>query len=201
MNAGIPAAALEALRGLPASAVYEANGRHGDLSPDIRPLFEGARLVGPAFTVKCWPGDLTAMRRAVDGAAPGDVLVIDVGGPATSTAWGGSAAIVAQRRGLAGVVTNGTTRDTDQIREMRFPVFCAGASVRGGAKSQPGWTGIPIAIGGVVVHPGDLVLADSDGVVVVGRSRLETVLQAAIEYQRKSDLRVAQLRAGAPYAQ
>ena len=184
---------------LPASTVYESNGKCGDMSPDIRALFEGARLAGPAFTVRCWPNDLSAMRKAVDLAPAGSVLVIDGGGQPGVTTWGGGASIAAQRRGIAGVVTNGCTRDSDQIRAMRFPVFCQGTSVRGGVRHHPGWLQVPIAVGGTVVNPGDWLVADGDGVVVIALDRLQSVREAALDKFRKEQAREERLRAGEAY--
>ena len=199
MNHSVDPAVVERFRNLAASDVFEANGKTGDMSPAIRPIVEDARMAGPAFTVKCWPGDLSAMRRAVDEAPAGSVLVIDGGGTNRSTMWGGGATIVAQRRGIEGVVTNGAVRDVGQIRSLKFPVFCAGISVRGGVRHHEGWIGMPVSVGDVCVNPGDIVVADLDGVVVVCRDRAETVLAAAIAYEREVQLREEKLRAGAPY--
>lgn len=199
MESVLSPAIIDRFRELAASDIFEANGKSGDMSPEIRPIVEGRRMVGCAYTVRCWPGDLSAMRRAVDEAPPGSVLVIDGGGTNRSTTWGGSATIVAQRRGIEGVVTNGAARDIEQIRSMKFPVYCAGVSVRGGVRHHDGWIGLPVSVGDVSVSPGDLVVADLDGVVVVPRDRIEAVLEAAIVYDRNVQLREAELRAGAPY--
>lgn len=130
------------------------------------------------------------MRRAVDEALPRHVLVIDGGGTNRSTMWGGSAMIVAQRRGLEGVVTNGATRDVEQIRRLRFPVFCSGAFVRGGVRNHEGWVGVPVAVGDVCVNLGDLVIADLDGVVGIAKDRIEAVLQKSDRIRpRRGDTR------------
>ena len=190
---------IEAFRDIPTGTVYECNDKCGDMNPAIRPLFEGARIAGPAFTVKSLPGDLSAMRKAVDAAPPDHVLVIDGGGSDRVTTWGGGASIAAQRRGLAGVVTNGSTRDSTQIREMRFPVFCAGVSVRGGVRTHPGWLQVAVAVGDVVVQPGDFVVADGDGVVVIASERVEPVLELALARLQREHAREARLRAGEAY--
>jgi 4-hydroxy-4-methyl-2-oxoglutarate aldolase len=191
---------IEQYAGLPASTVYEGAEKLGDMSPDIRPLFDHARIVGPAFTVKCPAGDLTAMMRSVDLAEPGDVLVIDGGGSNRVTCWGGSGSVAAKYRGIAGVVTNGGARDAAQIRGLDFPVFCAGVSVRGGLRNHRGWTGIPVSVGGVVVNPGDLVIADLDGVVVVAQERVEEVLERSLKrlaHEREAERRLSE---GTPYS-
>ncbi|MGE0803323.1 MAG: RraA family protein [Lautropia sp.] len=185
--------------GLAAATVYESNGKSGDMAPSIRPLQPGVRLAGPAFTVRCLPGDLAAVRRAVDAAPPGHVLVIDAGGTERATVWGGSGSIAAQRRGLAGMVTNGSTRDAAQIRQLGFPVFCAGISVRGGLRQHEGWHQVPVSVGDAVVHPGDWIVADDDGVVVVAGDRVEAVLAKAQQKARAEAERERRLRDGEPY--
>ena len=195
----LDSALLEAFRGLSASTVYEANGKAGDVALALRPIGLASTLVGRACTVRCWPGDLGAVRRAVDGVGPGDVLVIDSGCGDQGTTWGGGATIAAIRLGLAGVVTNGTTRDVAQVQELGLPVFCAGSAVRGGTRAHAGWVGVPVALGGVVVAPGDLVLADMDGIVVVARQEARAVLQRATERHRQEQAREERLRAGEAY--
>jgi 4-hydroxy-4-methyl-2-oxoglutarate aldolase len=191
---------LSGFAGLGAATVYEGAGKIGDMAPAIRPLFEGARLCGPAFTVKCFPGDLRAMMAAVDLAHPGDVLVIDGGGSDRVTTWGGAATVAAKHRGLAGVVTNGCARDGEQIRSLRFPVFAAGHTVRGGLRNHPGWTAIPVSVGDVVVQPGDLVIGDLDGVVVVAAARLGEVLERSLARRRHEEEADFRLGEGVPYS-
>lgn len=196
----IPPDLLAGFAGLGAATVYEGAGKLGDMAPTIRPLFEGARLCGSAFTVKCFPGDLRAMTAAVDLAQPGDVLVIDGGGSDRVTTWGGAATVAAKRRGLAGVVTNGCVRDGEQIRSLGFPVFAAGHTVRGGLRNHAGWTAIPISVGDVVVQPGDLVIGDLDGVVVVAAERLADVLEKALARRQHEDEADRRLAEGVPYS-
>ncbi|GAA4340132.1 RraA family protein [Pigmentiphaga soli] len=181
-----------------AATFYEANGKAGDMSAAIRPLFDQARLIGPAFTVKSLPNDLSAMRRAVDVAPPGYVLVIDAGEDGVPI-WGGSGTIAARRRGLAGVVTNGIVRDSAQIRELGFPVFCSGAGLRGGLRQHPGWHNVAVTVGGVLVHPGDLVVADADGVVVIAKDRIDAVTKLAKEKAKKEAAREMRLHQGEAY--
>jgi len=185
---------LEQYRALRASTVYEGAGKCGDMGSEIRPVGEDTRIVAPAFTVRCWPGDGSAMMRAVDEAERGAVLVIDAGSSHSAT-WGGGATLAAIHRGLAGVVSNGSVRDVEQIHASRFPVFCTGISVRGGVRNHRGWTGIPIAVGGAVIHPGDLIVADIDGVVVVPQERAEETLLNALKrkaHEEESDRRLAE---------
>jgi 4-hydroxy-4-methyl-2-oxoglutarate aldolase len=188
------------LRDLRAAVIYEANGKLGDMSPAIFSIVPGTRLFGRAYTVKGWPGDGSAFFRAVAEAPAGSVLVIDAGGDELLCSWGGSSTLAARNRGIAGVVTNGSVRDVQTIREIGFPVFAAGICVRGGVRHHPGWTGIPIAVGGVPVHPDDLVVGDDDGVVVVAAERIATIIPAALKrhaFEAEAD---ARLRAGEDFA-
>jgi 4-hydroxy-4-methyl-2-oxoglutarate aldolase len=184
---------------LDAATVFDCNERAGDMGPDVHALFRGARVAGPAFTVKCPPGDLTPARRAVDEAPPGSVLVIECGGHPEAAVWGGAGSIAAQRRGLAGVVTNGRTRDSAEIVGLGFPVFCAGTSVRGATRLQPGSTGVEVTVGGIRVHPGDFIVGDDDGVVVVARGRAAVVLELARKKSQAQAAREDRLRAGERY--
>ena len=184
------------LAALPAATIYEAAGKVGDMAPAIRPLVQGARLAGPAFTLRTMPGDNLAVFHAIAAAPPGAVLVIDGGDTERVTIWGGTSTVAAQARRLAGCVTNAAARDLDEIRESGFPVFAPGVSVRGTAKAHPGWMGIPVVVGGVIVNPGDIVVGDADGVVVVAAGRAAEVATKA-EAKRRDELeREARLRAG-----
>lgn len=153
-------------------------------------------MAGTAYTVKVVPGDTLAVLRAIAQAPSGIVLVIDAGGTDRITVWGGTSSLAAQRRGLAGMATNGSIRDVEEIQELGFPVFAAGVSVRGTVKSHPGWTGIPVSVGEVPVHPGDFVIGDPDGVVVVPENRLEEIAVRAREFRDKEAERDARIKAG-----
>jgi 4-hydroxy-4-methyl-2-oxoglutarate aldolase len=182
-----------------AATVFDCNGRSGDLAPAIRALFAGARVAGPAFTVKCPPGELSAVRRAVDAAPAGCVLVIECGGIEQAAIWGGAGSLAAQRRGLGGVVTNGRTRDSRQIAGIGFPVFCVGTSVRGATRQQPGWTGVDVVLDGIAVRPDDFIIGDDDGVVVVPREKAADVLALALKKSEAQAAREQRLRDGEPY--
>ncbi|MBU1361254.1 MAG: RraA family protein [Gammaproteobacteria bacterium] len=185
--------------GYAAATVYEAAGKCGDMAPSIRPVGDACRLLGRAYTVRCWPSDGLAFMRAVEMAEPGDVLVIDSGGTDRSTVWGGSATIRAKHRGIAGVVTNGAVRDVATIRALEFPVWSTGICVRGGVANHPGWHNTVVSVCDVAVGPGDIVLADIDGVVVVPSANAAEVLEktkAQAEKEKGADER---LRAGGSY--
>lgn len=187
---------LEILKSLPVATVYEAAGKLGDVSPVIRPMVEGARIAGPAFTVKTMPGDNLVVFRAIDEAPPGSVIVIDGGGSQRVTIWGGSSTLAAHTKGLAGCVTNAAVRDLDEIRELRFPVFAAGSAVRGTSKGHPGWIGLTVSIGDAVVRPGDIILGDADGLLVVPAERAEEIAGKAIEKRRDEMAKETRIRNG-----
>lgn len=189
---------IAVLKSLPVATVYEAAGKLGDVAPSIRPMIEGARLAGPAFTLKTMPGDNLAVFHAISDAPPGSVLVIDGGGSDRVTIWGGTSTVAAQAKGLAGCVTNAAVRDLEEIRELRFPVYAPGAAVRGTAKSHPGWMNIPVSIGDAIVRPGDIVLGDADGLLIVPSERAEEIAAKALERRKNEMSREERLRRGEP---
>lgn len=179
-----------------AATLYEALGKTGGMTPDIRPMIPGARMAGIAYTVRILGSATAAVLTAVAEAPPGAVLVIDTGSVGQATTWGGTSGLAAKVRGLAGMVTNGLVRDIDEMIELGLPVFAAGVSVIGTLKNHPGWRGIPIAIGGVVVHPGDFVIGDSDGVAVVPAARAGETISAARGQRAREAERDGRIRAG-----
>jgi 4-hydroxy-4-methyl-2-oxoglutarate aldolase len=181
-----------------AATVYEANGKFGDLEPNIRPIVPGVRMVGTAFTVKCFVGDAKAVALAIDQAKEDDVLVIDAGGTQRATPWGSMSATAAKLRGIAGCVTNGAVRDIDELIDIGFPVFAAGVSVRGNVKLHPGWIGIPVSVGGMIVRPGDIVIGDNDGLVVVAAEQAQEVYSRAVTQQAKENEIMQRIRSGEP---
>ncbi len=187
---------LEALKSLPAASLYEAAGKRGDMAPHIRALAGGKRVAGFAFTLRTLPGDNLGVFHAISAAQRNDVLVIDAGGTDRVTIWGGTSAIAAQAKGIAGCVTNAAIRDVAEIDALGFPVFAAGTSVRGATKNHAGWMNIPVCVGDVTVNPGDLIVGDEDGVVVIPAAEIEMVVARAVELEGGNVLRDARLRAG-----
>ena len=187
---------LDALKSLPAASLYEAAGKRGDMAPHIRALAGGKRLAGFAFTLRTLPGDNLGVFHAISAAQRNDVLVIDAGGTDRVTIWGGTSAIAAQAKGIAGCVTNAAIRDAAEIDALGFPVFAAGTSVRGATKNHAGWMYIPVCVGDVTVNPGDLIVGDEDGVVVIPEAEIEMVVARAVELEVGHALRDARLRAG-----
>lgn len=178
------------------STVYEAAGKIGDMGPSIRPIAPGVTLAGVALTIRIWPGDTLGVLRAIDTATPGSVLVIDAGGTERAAVWGGTSSLACRARGVRGCVTNGSVRDVDEIAALKFPVFAAGVSPRGTMKSHPGWHSIPISVGDCVVNNGDIILGDSDGVLVIAAAEAGQVLERARLQEAKERERNRRAQAG-----
>ena len=168
---------LEALR---TATVYEAMGRRGALAPHtIGPLWTPLVLAGPAFTVETSPADNLALHRAAAEAPPGSVIVAVTQRSLDVAVFGDLLARICVDRGVLGLVTDGSVRDWHGIKAIGFPVFSRGSSVLGPEKRDPGVLGGNVVIEGVPVAPGDWVLADEDGVIVVPARELETVVERA----------------------
>jgi 4-hydroxy-4-methyl-2-oxoglutarate aldolase len=145
----------------------------------IRPLWSGMpRVAGPAYPVRCLPGDNLMVHAAIYRAEPGAVLVVEAGDTDYAVA-GGNVCLVAQKRGIAGFVVDGVIRDLADAREHRFPVFARGVIPIPGGKDGVGVLNGPVRCGGVLVRPGDVVVADEEGIVVVPAERAAAVLTAA----------------------
>lgn len=186
-----PVDLVERFKGVPTSTLSDAMGRHGAMSAEIRPLFHDIALVGSAVTVLCFPGDNIMTHKAVQMLRPGDVLVID-DGDYTTGCFGHRSAIQALTRGGVGVVASGSVRDAAQLRRDRFPVFSRGVSPRAPQKATPGSINVPVHVGGIVVNPGDIVVGDDDGVVVVPLLMAREVLEKAIARERAEAESMAQ---------
>jgi 3-hexulose-6-phosphate synthase / 6-phospho-3-hexuloisomerase len=158
----------EILQMVSAANLSDALHRGGVLQ-GIRPLFRGMRMAGRALTVRTYPGDWAKPVRAIDMAEPGDVLVIDSGGVGPAI-WGELATHSAIQRGLAGVVIDGAIRDSDDIVALKFPAFSRLVMPNAGEPKGFGEIGVPITVGSLRVEPGDWVVGDGDGVVVLPRA-------------------------------
>lgn len=166
------------------TAVAEQVDRSQILSAEIRPLFDGAQLNGPAYTVRCAPGDNLMLHAAIHRAPAGSVLVID-GGDASHAIAGGNVCAVAQQRGIAGLIVDGAIRDVKEIRELRFPVFARAVVPKPGLKAVVLPLQQPVNCGGVLVNSGDFMTADEEGIVAVPAEQVKTVLTAVSEKARQ----------------
>jgi len=163
------------------SSANASDGGHR-LSPleGIRPVAPGLKLVGPAFTVRTYPGDWAKPVEAIDEAAPGDVIVIDAGGVPPAV-WGELATHSAIEKGLAGVVIEGAIRDTAEIRELKFPAFARHISPQAGEPKGLGELRVPVRVAGQRVEPGDWLLGDDDGVVALPGNRVVELTNRAMD--------------------
>lgn len=175
----LTAAERTRLSGLATSSIVDSMDRLGSPDAGISPVWEGARLVGPALTVLTAAGDNRIVHAALDGAQRGEVVVINGFGDRTRALIGDLIAERAKSLGIAGFVIDGCVRDADAIRELGLPVFARGITPAGPYKNGPGEIGGAVAIGGVAVLTGDIVVADADGVAFIPRARLNDVTEAA----------------------
>jgi RraA family protein len=164
---------------LPVANVSDVMARLFAGGPRLRPMHACGPMAGPAFTVKTRPGDNLLVHKALDLAEPGDVIVVDAGGDLTNAIIGEIMASYAAMRGIAGLVIDGSIRDRAALRASRFPVFAAGVTHRGPYKDGPGEINVPVAIDGMLIEPGDLVVGDDDGLLGIPFDAVETICRDA----------------------
>jgi 4-hydroxy-4-methyl-2-oxoglutarate aldolase len=179
-----------------AAILADVAGRRGALHGRIRALRPEMKVAGTAFTVEVRPGDNLMIHAAMSLARPGDVLVIDGKGDQTAALMGTIMITACQKLGIAGVVIDGAVRDSLEIAEMGFPVFSVGTNPNGPTKLVPGRIGHPVTVGGVTVCPGDFVLGDADGVVVIEREKIASLLPLAARKVKDEADRIAAIRQG-----
>jgi len=163
---------------VPTTTVADLLGRDQFMDTGIRPLWDSPRLAGPAYTVRCAKGENLMLHAAIYRAAPGSVIVVESGDPDYALA-GGNVCAIAQRRGIAGFVLDGLIRDIGEVRELGFPVHGRGVIPKPGGKSTVSPFNQPVTCGGATVHPGDMIVADEDGVAVVPSAQADQVLTDA----------------------
>lgn len=174
-----PADARKRLLALRPALLSDALGKSGAMDHDMRCWSAVERMAGPAFTLRVHTADILMVGKALSDCPEGHVLVIDGQGERNTALWGAITTTAARLKGLAGVVIDGAIRDVGLIRRDRFPVFACAVVPNAGGAEYRGETGVPIQCAGVVVTPGDWIVSDEDGVVVVPAGRLDSALEVA----------------------
>ena len=178
------------------ATLYEAAGKRGMVDPTIRPAWQGAKVCGRALTVECPPGDNLMLHHAVAIAAPGDVIVATLGGYMLTGAWGEILTVAAQSRGVVGVVVDGAVRDIEAISKRNFGIFSRGLAIGSCTKERSGSLNQPLIFGGVEVRSGDIIVGDSDGLVVIKQEDADEVYeQSVLRHNRELEI-IAQLAQG-----
>lgn len=178
-----------------AAILADVAGRRGTLHGRIAPLSPAMKMAGPAFTVEVRAGDNLMIHTAMTLAKPGDILVVDGKGDRTCALMGALMINACRQLKLGGVVLDAAVRDTLELRELGFPVFAVGANPNGPTKFVPGRINWPVSCGGIAVHPGDLIVGDADGVVVVEREKAAALLPLAAKKVADEDARMNDIRA------
>jgi 4-hydroxy-4-methyl-2-oxoglutarate aldolase len=181
---------------LGSATVFEASGREGLVDLDLHQVIPGSRAAGPARTVRCGQGDILMVHAAMDRVQPGDVLVLTMPEPEPTALLGELLATQAKLRGAVAVLIDAAVRDTDELRELGLPVWARWVRVRGAARAEVGQIDEPVEVGGAAIDPGDAVVLDSDGAVIVAAGRLDEVLEASRGREQREAVKRAKLEAG-----
>ena len=184
---------VEQLKELPTTAISDVLKGLNNIDPNIKPLKDTYKIAGEAFTVQTAVGDNLALLTALKEAKQGDILVVDVKGDTYRAVAGDFVVAMMQTMELGGLVVDGAVRDVIDIKRLNFPVFVRNTTTASGSKNGPGATNIPISCGGMHVNPGDIIVGDVDGVVVIPKDRAEEVLKGAKQKVANDEEREAKI--------
>jgi len=195
-----PQEIIEKFKKCSTSSIADGMNRFFCVAPEIKMINQksGLKMVGSALTVRTRPIDNLMVHKALDIAQPGDVIIIDAGGNMNSAVFGEIMVKMADKKGVAGYIIDGCVRDSSTIKKMDFPVFARGVTPKGPYKDGPGEINLPISCGGVVVNPGDIIVGDEDGVVVIPPSEAENLLEKALAKEKREEKIMEDIKKGNP---
>lgn len=187
---------LKAYKKLDVSTIYEAQGKQGILSPKLKPILSNTMIVGPAVTVICPAGDNLMIHAAIEVCKPGDILIITTEGEGLAGMIGELIVTALMKKGVQGVIMDSGIRDVRQIRDLGFPIWTREVLSQGTNKIKGGWVNAPAICGGVSIAPGDVVMADDDGIVVVKKEDLESTLELSMARLAKEAGTIEKIESG-----
>lgn len=171
------------------ATIHEAYDRQGYVDSSLSSIKKGNKICGSIFTVQCMPGDNLMLHKSLEMAQKGDVLAVSTEAYYNFGYWGELMTISAISKKIQAIVLDGCVRDTEEIIKLNFPVFSRGSCIKGTTKQEIGWINSPIVLGGLIVYPGDIIIGDDDGLVVVRYNDCKKVLQKAIVKMEKEEMK------------